>query len=263
MNDRENEAKPINDQTGHVSEPAMSAAAIDGAAALRSVFQRVNQAAEKAGRVSDRIRVVAVSKTKPVSLIRQVYDAGHKSFGENYVQEMIEKAPQLPEDIEWHFIGNLQSNKVKPLLTGVPNLAVVESVDDDKIANTLDRVVGNIGRKPLKVMVQVNTSGEESKFGVEPSGCVGLAKHVKEACLNLEFSGLMTIGMADYTSTPENFKMLAKCRSEVCKELGIPEEQCELSMGMSGDFELAIELGSTNVRIGSTIFGAREYPKKN
>ncbi|KAG2320003.1 hypothetical protein Bca52824_013216 [Brassica carinata] len=256
MNDLENKDKHTNEPSGHVAEPVMSAAAMDGVAALRSVFQRVNKAAEKAGRASDRIRVVAVSKTKPVSLIRQVYDAGQRSFGENYVQEIIEKAPQLPEDIEWHFIGNLQSNKVKPLLTGVPNLVMVESVDDEKIANMLDRVVGNIGRKPLKVLVQVNTSGEESKFGVEPCGCVGLAKHVKEACSNLEFSGLMTIGMADYTSTPRT------SRSEVCEALGIPEEQCELSMGMSGDFELAIELGSTNVRIGSTIFGAREYPKK-
>lgn len=98
MNDLENEEKPKNEQTGHVAEPSMAAAAMDGvaaAAALRSVFQRVNQAAEKAGRVSDRIRVVAVSKTKPVSLIRQVYDAGHRSFGENYVQEIIEKAPQV------------------------------------------------------------------------------------------------------------------------------------------------------------------------
>lgn len=100
MNDLENEEKkPTNDQSGHVAEPAMSAAAaaMDGVAALRSVFQRVNQAAEKAGRASDRIRVVAVSKTKPVSLIRQVYDAGHRSFGENYVQEIIEKSPQVLE----------------------------------------------------------------------------------------------------------------------------------------------------------------------
>lgn len=244
---------------------AASSAATDGVAAvaLRSVIQRVHQVAERSGRVSDRIRIVAVSKTKPVSLIRQVYDAGHRSFGENYVQELVEKAPQLPEDIEWHFIGNLQSNKVKPLLAGVPNLATVESVDDKKIADRLDRMVASIGRKPLKVFVQVNTSGEESKSGVEPSGCVELAKHVSQECPNLEFCGLMTIGMPDYTSTPENLKTLANCRSEVCKALEIPEEQCELSMGMSGDFELAIEMGSTNVRIGSTIFGAREYPKKN
>jgi len=248
-------------QTG---SPPMAASAMDGVAAtaLRSVLHRVHQAAERSGRTADRIRVVAVSKTKPVSLIRQVYDPGHRCFGENYVQEIVEKAPQLPEDIEWHFIGNLQSNKVKPLLTGVPNLAMVETVDDQKIANNLNRVVESIGRKPLKVLVQVNTSGEESKFGVHPSGCLELVKHVSIACPNLEFCGLMTIGMPDYTSTPENFKTLASCRSEVCGALGIAEEHCELSMGMSGDFELAVELGSTNVRIGSTIFGAREYPKK-
>ncbi|XP_073124347.1 uncharacterized protein [Henckelia pumila] len=232
------------------------------ATALRSVLQRVNKAADLSGRASDRIRLVAVSKTKPAPLIRQVYDAGHRHFGENYVQELVEKAPQLPDDIEWHFIGNLQSNKVKPLLNGVPNLSMVETVDDEKIANHLDRVVGNIGRKPLKVLVQVNTSGEESKSGVEPASCVELAKHVSLNCPNLEFCGFMTIGMPDYTSTPENFKTLANCRSEVCKALGISEEQCELSMGMSGDFEMAIEMGSTNVRVGSTIFGAREYPKK-
>ncbi|KAK2659304.1 hypothetical protein Ddye_005837 [Dipteronia dyeriana] len=168
------------------------------------------------------------------------------------------------------------------LAAGVPNLATVESVDDKKNADRLDRMVASIGRKPLKIYVQVNTSGEEflicclisaaAKYGVEPSGCVELAKYVSQDCPNLEFRGFMTIGMPDYTSTPENFKTLAKCRSEVCEALGIPEEQCELSMGMSGDFELALLtnfagfcrlMGSTNVRIGSTIFGAREYPKKN
>ncbi|XP_076917786.1 uncharacterized protein LOC143577968, partial [Bidens hawaiensis] len=101
-----------------------------------------------------------------------------------------------------------------------------------------------------------------AKFGVEPSGCLELVKHVTSKCPNLEFCGLMTIGMPDYTSTPENFKTLANCRTEVCNALEIPEEQCELSMGMSGDFELAIEMGSTNVRVGFTIFGAREYLKK-
>lgn len=267
MNHLENQAQldnAIEQQQVPQSDMAAASAAMDGvaAAALRSVLQRVQQAAERAGRGSQQIQVVAVSKTKPVAVIRQVYDAGHRCFGENYVQELIEKAPQLSEDIEWHFIGNLQSNKVKPLLSGVPNLAIVESVDDEKIANHLDRVVGNLGRKRLKVLVQVNTSGEEAKSGVEPSGCVELAKHVDQSCPNLEFSGLMTIGMLDYSSTPENFKTLANCRSEVCKALGIPEEQCELSMGMSNDFEQAIEMGSTNVRIGSTIFGPREYSKK-
>ncbi|QHO18917.1 hypothetical protein HN51_061617 [Arachis hypogaea] len=236
----------------------------EGAAVLafRSVMQRVRQAADRSGTLPESIRVVAVSKTKPVSMIRQLYDAGHRCFGENYVQEIVDKAPQLPQDIEWHFIGHLQSNKVKTLLGGVPNLAMFEGVDNQKVANNLDRMVSTLGRNPLKVLVQVNTSGEESKSGIDPSNCVDLAKHVKSSCPNLVFSGLMTIGRPDYTSTPENFKTLSNCRTEVCKALEMPEEQCELSMGMSSDFELAIEMGSTNVRIGSTIFGPRDYSKK-
>ncbi|KAK3017398.1 hypothetical protein RJ639_006692 [Escallonia herrerae] len=228
----------------------LAAQAVEGAAvtALRSVLHRARQAAERSGRRADDVRVVAVGKTKPSSLVRQVYDAGHRCFGENYVQEIIDKAPQ--------------SNKVKSLLAAVPNLAMVEGVGNEKIANYLDRAVSSLGRKPLKVLVQVNTSGEASKSGIEPSGCVELVKHVKLECQNLEFSGLMTIGMPDYTSTPENFRMLSSCRSEICRALGMEEHKCELSMGMSGDYEQAIELGSTNVRIGSTIFGPREYPKK-
>ncbi|CAN1222594.1 Pyridoxal phosphate homeostasis protein [Linum grandiflorum] len=247
-------------------EAAAASAAVDGgggaAAAFRSVAQRVHQAAERAGRGSNQVRLVAVSKTKPVSVLRQVYDAGHRCFGENYVQELIDKAPQLPADVEWHFIGNLQSNKVKPLL-GIQSTIKYGFVHFSlQIASRLDRVVESLGRKPLKVFIQVNTSGEESKNGVEPSSCVELAKHVSDSCSNLEFCGLMTIGMLDFSSTPENFKTLASCRSEVCKALGIEEEQCELSMGMSNDFEQAIEMGSTNVRVGSIIFGAREYAKK-
>ncbi|KAI5674777.1 hypothetical protein M9H77_15141 [Catharanthus roseus] len=242
----------------------MAAPAVESVAvtALRAVLHRVQRAAEQVGRRAEDVRVVAVGKTKPISLINQVYDAGHRCFGENYVQEIIEKAPQLPDDIDWHFIGHLQSNKVKPLLAAVPNLGVVEGVDNQKIANYLDREVSRIGRPPLKVFVQVNTSGEPSKSGVDPSDCVELVKHVKLACPNLEFSGLMTIGMPDYSSTPENFKALWDCRSEVCKVLGMAELQCELSMGMSNDFEQAIKMGSTNVRIGSTIFGPREYPNR-
>ncbi|KAH6778531.1 putative pyridoxal phosphate-dependent enzyme [Perilla frutescens var. hirtella] len=242
----------------------MATPAVEGAAvvALRAVLQRVRLAAEKSGRRADDVRVVAVSKTKPLALIDQLYGVGHRCFGENYVQEIVDKAPQLPEDIEWHFVGHLQSNKAKALLTAVPNLAMVEGVDNEKVANNLDRAVSNIGREPLKVLVQVNTSGEVSKSGVNPSECVDLVKHVKLDCPNLVFSGLMTIGMPDYTSTPDNFKSLLSCRAEVCKALGITESQCELSMGMSGDFEQAIEMGSTNVRIGSTIFGPRDYSKK-
>lgn len=223
------------------------------------VLARMQAAAQRAGR-ANLPRLVAVSKTKPVSALQDAYDAGQRDFGENYVQELLEKAPVLPSDIRWHFIGHLQSNKVKALLEGVPSLAVVETVDGEKLANKLDAAVAALGRPPLSVFVQVNTSGEESKHGVEPGeACVALARHVATACPNLRLAGLMTIGMKDYTSRPENFECLMRCRKEVAAALAIPEEQLELSMGMSGDFESAIEMGSTNIRVGSTIFGARQY----
>lgn len=111
-------------------------------------------------------------------------------------------------------------------------------------------------------MLQVNTSGEESKYGVEPKDCTQLAKHISHNCKHLTLAGLMTIGMPDYTSKPENFTCLEQCRAEVCQELNLKEEELQLSMGMSGDFEQAIEMGSTNIRVGSTLFGARQYPNK-
>lgn len=243
---------------------ARMAATAEGtaAAALRQVLQRVQQAAEKANRTPEQVRLVAVSKTKPVAMLEEVFQAGQRHFGENYVQELLEKAPKMPAEVKWHFIGHLQSNKAKPLIAEVSNLFLVETVDSVKIANQLDKAVAGAGRSPLNVYVQVNTSGEESKFGVEPGDCVDLAKHVHTGCSNLNFSGLMTIGMADYTSTPQNFKTLTQCREAVCEELGLSIQDVELSMGMSGDFEQAIALGSTNVRVGSTIFGARDYGPK-
>lgn len=109
--------------------------------------------------------------------------------------------------------------------------------------------------------MQVNTSGEESKFGVDPGDVVPLAQHVHQQCAHLKLAGLMTIGQPDYSSRPENFTCLAECRARVAEALGVAEAELELSMGMSADFEQAIEAGSTNVRVGSTIFGARDYGK--
>ncbi|KAI3436435.1 hypothetical protein D9Q98_005852 [Chlorella vulgaris] len=239
-------------------------AAMEGevAKALQEVTSRIGAAAAKAGRADRLPRLVAVSKTKPAEAVREAYDAGQRVFGENYVQEVVDKAPQLPQDCAWHFIGHLQSNKVKTLLEAVPNLALLETVDSAKLASKLDSTVAALGRPPLAVFVQVNTSGEESKYGVEPAECVALARHIQEQCPHLRFAGLMTIGMPDYSSRPENFQCLQDCRRAVCDALGLEEAAVELSMGMSGDFEAAIEMGSTNVRVGSTIFGARQYPAK-
>lgn len=206
------------------------------------------------------VRLVAVSKTKPASAVAEAYEIGHRFFGENYVQELIDKAQNLPSDIGWHFIGHLQSNKAKTLVRSVPNLAMVETVDTEKLARRLDDASAESRQDPLPVMVQVNTSGEETKSGVEPGPqCVALARMIHEECNNLRLAGLMTIGMPDYSSRPENFECLKRCRKDVADSLGISESSLELSMGMSGDFEQAIEMGSTNVRVGSTIFGAREY----
>lgn len=230
--------------------------------ALGAVVSRINKTMQTHS-IARQPRLVAVGKTKPPELLQEVYDAGQRVFGENYVQELVDKAPVLPSDIQWHFVGHLQSNKVKLLLDSVPNLTVLETVDSAKLASKLNNAVESLGRPPLNIMVQVNTSGEESKFGVEPNEVVELAKHVHTNCPHLKFIGLMTIGMPDYTSRPENFECLKQCRAEVCAALSLPEEEVELSMGMSGDFESAIEMGSTNVRVGSTIFGARDYSKKN
>ena len=217
-------------------------------------------ASSRAGR--DRpVRLVAVSKTKPASAVQEAYEAGQRDFGENYVQELLDKAPVLPSDIRWHFIGHLQSNKVKSLIEGVPSLAMVETVDSEKLASRLNAAVAAAGRSPLRVFLQVNTSGEESKHGVEPgAACVALARHITAQCPHLQLAGLMTIGMPDYSSRPENFECLSACRKEIAEaEVGVSESELELSMGMSGDFEAAIAMDSTNVRVGSTIFGARNY----
>lgn len=186
----------------------------------------------------------------------------------------MDKAPALPPDIRWRFIGHLQSNKAAALVRGVPGLQCVETVDSIKLAAKLDAAVSAVAAEeeagaeappssprtiPLPVFVQVNTSGEESKHGVEPSSAASLAAEIKGKCSNLKVAGLMTIGQPDYSSRPENFVCLAQVREEVAKALGCDVSDLELSMGMSGDFEAAIQMGSTNVRVGSTIFGARNY----
>lgn len=224
---------------------------------LAGVLRQAREASQRVGS-SVPPRLVAVSKTKPVTDLQAAYDAGQRCFGENYVQEIIEKSPELPNDIQWHFIGHLQSNKVKALLEGVPSLSCLETLDSQKLANKLNSMVETIGRDPLKVFVQVNTSGEESKYGVEPGEeCISLCRHIVGSCPFLRLGGLMTIGQPDYSSRPENFDTLKKCRKEVATALGQDEHAMELSMGMSGDYVQAIEMGSTNIRVGSTIFGRR------
>jgi pyridoxal phosphate enzyme (YggS family) len=221
------------------------------------------------------VRLIAVSKLKPANdilALHQQPNPTHTHFGENYVQELIEKSKILPRSIQWHMIGGLQSNKCKQLAEQVPNLWCVASVDSEKKANELEK-----GRKALlekdkdadklRVMVQVNTSGEESKSGVEPADTLALCKYVIEKCEHLQLLGLMTIGAIarskETTAANENedFVKLREVRDSVAKELGWEEEKLELSMGMSADFEGAIQMGSDEVRVGSEIFGERPSKK--
>ncbi|KXS16069.1 hypothetical protein M427DRAFT_134528 [Gonapodya prolifera JEL478] len=204
-------------------------------------------------------RLVAVSKTKPAEDVKAAYDVGQRHFGENYVQELVEKAAQLPIDIQWHFIGHLQSNKCKAL-AAIPNLWVVETIDGVKKATELNKACASRA-SPLRIFLQINTSGEPQKGGIEPDEVTSVAHHVISNCPNLTLAGLMTIGMAEREEKPNpDFVCLTRCRDVVSAALpDLPA--LEVSMGMSGDFEEAVELGSTNVRVGSTIFGARNYKK--
>jgi len=235
---------------------------------LGSIHDKMGIATEVAkakGAYTHDPRLVAVSKTKPLSAILEAYAAGQRRFGENYVQELVEKAadPACPDDIEWHFIGTLQSNKAK-LVAGAKGLAVIETITSVKLANMVQKALVAAGREtPLQVYVQINTSGEESKGGVEPEDVAAIVAHIRENCPLLSFTGLMTIGEYGRVMQPgqtnPDFIKLVECRAEVAAAAGLQNDDVEVSMGMSGDYEHAIELGSTNVRVGSTIFGARVY----
>ncbi|XP_006051018.3 pyridoxal phosphate homeostasis protein [Bubalus bubalis] len=240
--------------------------------ALRAVNERVQQAVARRPRHLPAIqpRLVAVSKTKPADMVIEAYSHGQRTFGENYVQELLEKAsnPQilsLCPEIKWHFIGHLQKQNVNKLMA-VPNLSMLETVDSVKLADKVNSAWQKKGSpERLKVMVQINTSGEASKHGLPPAETAALVEHINAKCPSLEFVGLMTIGSFghDLSQGPNpDFQVLLSLREELCKKLGAPPEQVELSMGMSVDFQHAIEVGSTNVRIGSTIFGERDYSKK-
>ncbi|CAL8275087.1 unnamed protein product [Boreogadus saida] len=240
--------------------------------ALQSAMDRVNQAVARRSKALPALppRLVAVSKTKPPEMVIEAYKQGQRYFGENYVNELVDKASNTEilescPEIEWHFIGNLQKNNVNKLL-GVPHLFMVETVDSAKLADKVNSSWQRLraaSSQRLRIMLQINTSGEQSKHGLPPEETVNAVKHIVSQCTALHFSGLMTIGRSGFDlSQAQNpdFQMLLSQRKKVCDNLNLPMEDVELSMGMSNDFEHAIEVGATNVRVGSLIFGNRDYP---
>lgn len=208
---------------------------------------------------NNKTRLVCVSKLKPASDIQALYDIGYRHFGENYVQELIEKAKELPKDIQWHFIGGLQTNKTKDLAKNIENLYAVETIDTIKKAKKLNDSRAQVEGSKIGIFIQVNTSGEDQKSGILPGDeLFELVDVIIKQCPLLELRGLMTIGSYaashDSGSNPE-FSVLSTCKAEIESKFGLSALQ--LSMGMSSDFEQAIRQGSTSVRVGSSIFGSR------
>lgn len=217
--------------------------------------------AQKAGRSAKEIQLVLVTKTVPVAVIREAYDAGCRHFGENRVQELLDKENKLPADIRWHFIGHLQTNKVKYLLGdfvqkhGVPPL--IHSLDRPELAAEIQTQAARHKIAEVACLVQVNISGEISKYGFSPDQAAGF---IKTFCPDsvLKFKGLMAIG--PLTDNKEKirqaFRSLVQLEQQLKREFG-QWEWGILSMGMSGDYEIAIEEGANMLRIGSRVFGER------
>ncbi|KMQ68433.1 alanine racemase [Chryseobacterium sp. FH2] len=205
-------------------------------------------------RLPDNVQLVAVSKTHPVSAIQEVYDLGQRVFGENKVQELMEKHPLLPKDIQWHLIGHLQTNKVKYIAGFIDT---IQSADSEKLILEISKEAGKYNRK-IKVLLQVKIAEEESKFGLEIKEAKNLfQKYIDGKFPNVEITGLM--GMATFTDDRNQVKKEFSTLKKVFDELNQLKKLETLSMGMSDDFPIAIECGANSVRVGSAIFGSRDY----
>ena len=221
---------------------------------LREVESNIKSACERVGRARESVTLIAVSKTQPVSAIEEAYALGIRDFGENKVKEMLGKEPQLPADIRWHLIGHLQTNKVKSVLS---NTGLIHSLDSLKL---LDAVDFEAMKQKITVegLLEVNVAEEESKFGFHPSELWELLNRLRQY-KNLRIRGLMTV--APFTTNAENNREIFR----KLKEISIDTKWNTLdnismdilSMGMTGDYSVAIEEGATMVRVGTGLFGAR------
>jgi PLP dependent protein len=213
---------------------------------------RIAEAARRSGREADDVELLAVSKTFPVDAVREAVDAGQRLFGENRVQELLAKQPLLPADLRWHLIGHLQSNKIRKVL---PVVAAIQSVDSLDLARDINRIAAELGLFP-RVYLEVNVAAESSKFGFAPAL---LEAQLEElfALDRLEIEGLMCIPPPgrEPEDSRKYFVVLRELRDRLGRQSGAPF--AKLSMGMSGDYAVAVEEGATLVRVGSAIFGNR------
>jgi pyridoxal phosphate enzyme (YggS family) len=221
---------------------------------LQAIQDRIRSAERAGGRETGAVRLVAVSKTRPAADVIQAFLAGQVVFGENYVQELLEKTAEVPEAVEWHFIGHLQSNKVRQIAGLV---RMIHSVDRFSLAEEISRQWGKLGRC-CDILIQVNLSGETTKSGTPEAGALQLVRDVS-SLPHVRIRGLMT--MPAFFDDPEAarpfFAQLMRLSRWIEAEALPGVEMRELSMGMSGDFEAAIQEGATLVRVGTSIFGSR------
>ena len=226
---------------------------------FEAVEKKIADACKRAGRDRSEVTLIAVSKTKPVDMLREVYDAGARDFGENKVQEICEKYDQLPSDIKWHMIGHLQRNKVKQV---IDKAAMIHSVDSYRLAQEISVQAQKKGLT-IPILIEVNIAGEESKFGISAEDTIQLVEEVA-ALPNLSIRGLMTIApyVVDAEENRLYFRQIKQLSVDI-KNKNIDNVSMDiLSMGMTGDYEVAIEEGATMVRVGTGIFGARNYNMK-
>mgnify|MGYP003370358776 CR=1 FL=1 len=223
---------------------------------LAAVEQNMKAACERAGRSREEVTLIAVSKTKPVSMLKEVYDTGIRTFGENKVQEMCQKMDELPEDIRWHMIGHLQRNKVKYI---VGRVALIHSVDTYRLAEEIN-IQAKKKNITVPILVEVNIAGEESKFGTSAEDAMLLVEEIARL-ENVRIEGLMTIApnVSDAEDNRLYFRKIKQLSVDITNKNIHNVSMKILSMGMTGDYMVAIEEGATMVRVGTGIFGERIY----
>lgn len=223
---------------------------------MHIVEQNIAAACAKAGRDSSEVTLIAVSKTKPIPALQEAYEAGARDFGENKVQELMDKIPQLPADIRWHMIGHLQRNKVKYI---VDKVYLIHSVDSVRLAEEISKEALK-KQVEVNILVEVNVAKEESKFGTTTEEAIALVEAI--ALLPaIHVKGLMTI--APFVENPEEnreyFRKLKQLSVDIMRKNIDNISMSVLSMGMTGDYAIAVEEGATYVRVGTGIFGERDY----
>lgn len=220
------------------------------------VQNNIKKACEKAGRNPEEVTLIAVSKTKPVPMLEEAYEAGSRDFGENKVQEIMEKYPVLPADIRWHMIGHLQRNKVKYI---IDKAALIHSVDSLRLA---EEISSQAKKKQVEadILIEVNIAQEESKFGTSRAEALSLVE-AAAGLPNIHVKGLMTI--APFVENPEDnrkyFRQIKELSVDIIEKNIDNVSMSVLSMGMTGDYMVAVEEGATMVRVGTGIFGERNY----